>query len=64
MKLLFGADHGAHIQALEDVIAMLVKFAVHDGLCARVKYEGVQPPAEACTCGLQKVYNRIDLLID
>jgi hypothetical protein len=56
------ADQKERIQKLEDLVRTLVKFAVHDGLCARVKYEGEQPPD--CTCGLQKVYKRIDELIE
>lgn len=51
-------------EALKNVVASLVKFAVHDGGCARVNYKGPQPPPQACTCGLQKVYNRIDELIE
>lgn len=55
------ADQRAHISKLEELVRELVKFTGHDKACAEV---GVSPARSGCTCGIRKLYERIDELMD
>jgi hypothetical protein len=55
------ADQKEQISKLEELIRELVKFSGHDGACAEL---GQRPARSGCTCGIRKLYERIDDLME
>lgn len=55
------ADQKAHISKLEELVRELVKFSGHDPACTEM---GQRPARGGCTCGIRKLYERIDELME
>lgn len=51
--------------ALEELVRELVKFTDHDGACAEKKEWNCQSsdPPPQCTCGIRRLYEKIDELV-
>jgi hypothetical protein len=55
------ANQKERISKLEELVRELVKFSGHDPACAEM---GLRPARSACTCGIRKLYERIDELME